>query len=105
MPVLKVKDIELEYVEYGSGDRYLLCSQQHHFSLVNYTKDLADKGFHVFNITIRGYGRSTRIKEDLGDTWYDVWAQDTVDFADAMGIDKFFYTGVSHGAGIGWYLG
>ena len=24
--------------------------------------------------------------------------------ADAMGIDKFFYTGHSHGAGIGWHL-
>jgi len=105
MPVLKVKDIQLEYEEYGSGDRYLLCSQQNHFSLVNYTIDLAkNEGFHVFNIIIRGYGRSTRITEDLGDYWYDVWAQDTCDFADAMGIDKFFYTGVSHGAGIGWYL-
>lgn len=104
MPVLNLKDIELEYEEYGSGERYLLCSQQNHFSLVNYTKDLAREGFHVFNITIRGYGRSTRITEDLGNTWYDVWAQDTCDFADAMGIDKFFYTGVSHGGGIGWYL-
>ena len=105
MPILKLKDIQLEYREYGSGDRYLLCSQQDHKQVVNYTIDLAEKhGFHVFNITIRGYGGSTHIFEDLGDTFYDVWAQDTCDFADAMGIDKFFYTGVSHGAGIGWYL-
>ena len=26
------------------------------------------------------------------------------DFADAMGLDRFFYTGHSHGAGIGWHL-
>ncbi len=26
------------------------------------------------------------------------------DFADAMGIDKFFYTGHSHGSGIGWHM-
>ena len=44
------------------------------------------------------------VTEDLGDDWYDVWAQDVVDFADAMGIEKFFYTGHSHGAGIGWHL-
>ena len=44
------------------------------------------------------------ITEDLGDTWYDMWAQDACDFADAMGIDKFFYSGVSHGAGIGWHI-
>jgi len=105
MPILNLKNVQLEYREYGSGDRYLLCCQQSHSQVVNYTIDLAEKcGFHVFNIVIRGYGNSTHILEDLGDAWYDVWAQDTCDFADAMGIDKFFYTGVSHGAGIGWYL-
>ncbi len=105
MPVQKLKNIQLEYEEYGSGDRYLLCSQQNHSSIVNYTIDLAEKaGFHVYNIIIRGYSQSTHITEDLGDTWYDVWAQDTLDFADSLGIDKFFYTGVSHGAGIGWHL-
>ena len=105
MPVQKVNGIELEYFEYGAGDRYLLCSQQNHSTVKNYTIDLALKhGFHVFNIVIRGYGKSTHITEDLGDTWYDVWAQDTCDFADSMGIDKFFYTGVSHGGGIGWHI-
>ena len=105
MPVQKFKDIQLEYQEYGSGDRYLLCSQQNHSSIVNYTIDLAkNAGFHVFNIIIRGYSESTHIAEDLGDSWYEIWAQDTCDFADSMGIDKFFYTGVSHGAGIGWHI-
>ena len=33
-----------------------------------------------------------------------MWAQDVCDFADAMGIDRFFYTGHSHGAGIGWHI-
>lgn len=105
MAICKLKDIELEYEEYGSGDRYLLCCQQGHSKIVNWTIDLAEKeGFHVYDITIRGFGKSSRITEDLGDRWYDVWAQDACDFADAMGIEKFFYSGVSHGAGIGWHI-
>lgn len=105
MAVMKLQNAQWEYEEYGTGDRYLLCCQQNHSKVVNWTIDLAlREGFHVFDITIRGYGLSTQIHEDLGDTWYDVWAQDACDFADAMGIDKFFYTGVSHGAGIGWHI-
>lgn len=105
MAVKKLKNIQLEYEEYGAGERYLLCCQQNHSKLQNWTIDLAEKGgFHVFDITIRGYGQSTHITQDLGDTWYDVWAQDACDFADTMGIERFFYTGMSHGAGIGWHI-
>ena len=105
MSVLKLKNVQLEYDEYGTGDRYLLCCQQNHSKISSWTIDLAEKeGFHTFNITIRGYGQSSRVTEDLGDDWYDIWAQDACDFADAMGIDKFFYTGMSHGAGIGWHI-
>ena len=105
MPILKVKGIELYYEEYGEGDRYVIQAQQFINSHLNYVKDLAEKeGFHAYIIRIRGYAPSTLITEDLGESWYDVWAQDVCDFADAMGIDKFFYTGHSHGAGIGWHL-
>lgn len=105
MPILKLKNVELSYEEYGSGERYLIQAQQFVSKHLNYVKDLSEKeGFHGFIIRIRGYAPSSLITEDLGDSWYDVWAQDVCDFADAMGIDKFFYTGHSHGAGIGWHL-
>ncbi len=104
MLIKKLGNIQLEYEEYGKGQQYLLCCQQNHSKIQNWTIDLAEESFHVFNITIRGYGQSTHVTQDLGNTWYDVWAQDTCDFADAMGIDQFFYTGMSHGAGIGWHL-
>ena len=105
MSVIQLKNCQLEYDEYGSGDRYLLSCQQNHSKFYEWTIDLAEKeGFHVFNIIIRGYGQSSHVTEDLGDSWYDVWAQDACDFADAMGIDKFFYSGMSHGAGIGWHI-
>ena len=105
MPILNLNHVSLYYEEFGRGDRYLIHAQQFVNSHIYYTKDLADRcGFHAFIIRIRGYAPSSMVTEDLGDDWYDVWAQDVVDFADAMGIEKFFYTGHSHGAGIGWHL-
>lgn len=105
MPILNLNHVSLYYEEFGRGDRYLIQAQQFVNSHIYYTKDLADRcGFHAFIIRIRGYAPSLHVTEDLGDDWYDVWAQDVVDFADAMGIEKFFYTGHSHGAGIGWHL-
>ena len=105
MPILNLNHVSLYYEEFGRGDRYLIQAQQFVNSHIYYTKDLADRcGFHAFIIRIRGYAPSSMVTEDLGDDWYDVWAQDVVDFADAMGIEKFFYAGHSHGAGIGWHL-
>lgn len=105
MPILQLGDIQLYYDEYGSGDRYLFSAQQDHSKICSFTKTLADHGFHVFNIQLRGYGQSSHVTgEGFGARWYDVWAQDVCDFADTMGIDRFFYGGISHGAGIGWYL-
>lgn len=105
MPILNLNHVSLYYEEFGRGDRYLIQAQQFVNSHIYYTKDLADRcGFHAFIIRIRGYAPSSMVTEDLGDDWYDVWAQDVVDFADAMGIEKIFYTGHSHGAGIGWHL-
>lgn len=104
MAICKLRGFQLEYEEYGSGDKYLLCCQQGHSKVINWTMELARHGFHVFDIVIRGYGQSTHVTGDYGDDWYDIWAQDACDFADAMGIDRFYYTGVSHGAGIGWHI-
>lgn len=105
MPVAELKNgIHLQYEEYGEGKRYLLCAQDYHSKIDDYTIELSHRGFHVFNITIRGYGQSTHVTEDYGEEWYNIWADDVVLFADAMGIEKFFYTGVSHGGGIGWTI-
>jgi len=95
--------VEIYYEEYGSGDRYVLCSQVGH-GLYSLEKELAKRGFHVYLLTNRGFGRSTHVTEDYGDYWYDRFADDVVAFADAMGIDKFIYSGGSHGAGTGWHV-
>jgi pimeloyl-ACP methyl ester carboxylesterase len=104
MPIAKLNDVELYYDDFGSGDTYLIQAQQFTNNKLHYNIDLAKMGFHVFNIQIRGYAPSTPVYEDLGEDWYDVWAQDVCDFADFMGINQFFYTGYSHGAGIGWHI-
>lgn len=101
----EVNGATLHYKEYGSGDKFILSAQggfDPHEK--GWPMDLADEGFHVFTIQIRGHGKSTHICEDLGGEWYNVWADDVVEFAARKGIKKFFYTGQSHGAGIGWHL-
>ena len=102
--IQKIGSLDLYYEEYGTGTNYLLHAQQFSNSHLYYTIDLAQKGFHVFNIRLRGYSPSSLVDEDYGNTWYDVWAKDILDFADAKGIKDFFYTGISHGAGVGWHL-
>ena len=102
MPKIEVeKGIEIYYEEFGTGDKYLICSQQSHASR-SLEREMVKYGFHVFLLTNRGFGKSTHLTEDYGDYWYDRFADDVVHFADKMGIDKFVYSGSSHGAGCGW---
>lgn len=61
-------------------------------------------GRRVVQIQARGFGRSTRLDAPPADGWLDTWADDVARVADRLGIDRFVYTGVSHGAGIGWHL-
>ena len=104
MPTVEVeKGVEIFYEELGAGDKYVLCTQVGHgrFTL---ERELAKRGFHVFLLTNRGFGRSTHVTEDYGEYWYDRFADDVVAFADKMGIGKFVYSGASHGAGSGWHV-
>ena len=95
--------VKLYYEEYGSGSRYLLCTQIGH-AVYSFEKEMAKRGFHVFLLTNRGFGRSQHIFEPVEGSWYDMWADDVVRFADRMGIGTFCYSGASHGAGTGWHL-
>ena len=104
MPLMEVeKGVMIHYEEWGEGDRYLLCTQVGH-SRFSLERELAKRGFHVFLLTNRGFGQSTHVTEDYGEHWYDRFADDVIAFADKMGIDKFAYSGASHGAGTGWHV-
>lgn len=104
MPLIKIKsDLELYYQEFGSGDRYVLSAQMN-FCPKGMQQALAQEGYHVFCITLRGFAPSTLVTEDYGEKWYDVFAGDVIAFADMMGIDRFIYMGASHGSGVGWHI-
>ncbi|MBQ6551925.1 MAG: hypothetical protein IJL78_11010 [Lachnospiraceae bacterium] len=96
MPYCTVEpQVHLYYEEYGEGERYLLSTQIGH-GRETLEKELAKRGFHVFLLTNRGFGRSTHIYEKLSGSWYDMWADDVVRFADCMGISTFSYSGFGH---------
>ena len=104
MPSIEVGNgVSIFYEELGEGERYVLCTQVGH-GLYSLERELARRGFHVFLLTNRGFGQSTHVTEDYGDHWYDRFADDVIAFADAMGIDRFIYSGASHGAGTGWHV-
>ena len=104
MGSIMTKDgVRLHYDEYGTGERFLLSAQVG-FYPAGMQQALAEKGYHVFCLTLRGFAPSDYVTEDYGDAWYDVFADDVVCLADALGIGQFSYIGASHGAGVGWHL-
>jgi pimeloyl-ACP methyl ester carboxylesterase len=105
MPKMKVTDdVELYYEEYGSGDAVVLSA---HMALApgeSYQRRLGVAGFHVYSQQLRGFGESTHVTAAPAAGWYPTWAEDVFLFSRAVGVDRFIYTGVSHGAGVGWNL-
>ena len=95
--------ISLFYEEYGKGDNIILSAQVGFYHRGMHQR-MAELGYHVYCITLRGFLPSSLITADYKDRWYDVFASDVLSFADSMGIDRFTYMGASHGAGVGWHL-
>ena len=104
MAHITTKDgIKLHYDEYGSGDRVIISAQVG-FCPEGMQQLLAEMGYHVYCLTLRGFHPSSYVDENYGDRWYDIFAEDVVFLADSLGIGKFAYMGASHGAGVGWHL-
>ena len=104
MGSIMTKDgVRLHYDEYGTGERFLLSAQVG-FYPAGMQQALAEKGYHCFCLTLRGFAPSDYVAEDYGDAWYDVFADDVACLADALGIEQFSHIGASHGAGVGWHL-
>ncbi|MBS6642341.1 MAG: alpha/beta hydrolase, partial [Clostridiaceae bacterium] len=96
MPYIQVDDgVQIYYEERGTGNNYIFSSRSRIEHASSYTAALAALGYHVIEIQLRGYGKSTHVTEDYGMKWYDIWASDVVKAAKAMGVEKFVYTGVS----------
>ena len=101
--VLTADEITLHYEEYGTGDRVILSAQVG-FYPKGLQQSLAEAGWHVYCMTLRGFAPSSYVTEDYGTGWYDRFADDVICLADALGLEKFAYMGASHGAGVGWHL-
>ena len=104
MSFVTAKDnVKLYYEEYGQGDR-IIISAQVGFYPHGMQQALAEYGYHVYCMTLRGFAPSSYVTEDYGEDWYNVFADDVICLADSLGAEQFIYMGASHGAGVGWHL-
>lgn len=102
---VEVQGVTLAYREFGSGDRYLLSTQN--FFLSGCHMELLGRppyNYHCFLVYMRGYGQSTHITDTNPRDYVPVWGRDLINFAKALHIPSFYYTGVSHGNVAGWYI-
>ena len=80
--IQEVNGTRLYYEEYGSGDQVILsCAQVFDPDRIGWPFDLAEEGFHVVALQMRGYGNSEHIYSDFEHDWYSVWAEDAAQFA------------------------
>lgn len=105
MPYATVDDVSLWYDEFPGRGVPILASASS-FEVGGYPEILSRPplGHPVYQVQARGWGRSTHLQDAPAAGWLDTWADDVCRVADQLGIDRFVYTGVSHGAGIGWHL-
>lgn len=102
--VLTKDGVRLHYEEYGTGEKVILSAQAGLFYPHGMHQAMAERGYRVVCMTLRGFAPSSYVTEDYGDAWYDVFARDVVCLADQLGLDQFYCMGASHGAGVGWHL-
>jgi pimeloyl-ACP methyl ester carboxylesterase len=105
MPKIQVNGTELDYKEIGTGDKILISTQN--FFFTDCHMELLGKppyDYHVYLITMRGYGESGHVYDNFERDWVSVWGEDVLAFAEAKGIKQFYYSGVSHGCWAGWYI-
>jgi len=105
MPKIQVNGTTLHYEEYGSGDNVLISTQNFFFSGCH--MELLSKppyNYHVYLITMRGYGESEHVYDQPVRNWVPIWGEDVLAFAEALGIERFYYSGISHGNWAGWYI-
>lgn len=102
---IQLSDVTLAYKEFGSGDKYLISTQN--FFLSGCHMELLGKppyDYHCFLVYMRGYGQSSHITDPTPRNYNAIWGEDIIHFAEAMGIPSFYYTGVSHGNFAGWHI-
>ena len=105
MKSICINGVSLAYEEYGTGDKYLLSTQNFFFR--NCHMALLGQppyDYHCYLIYTRGYAGSQHIFDPEPQDYTKIWGEDVVAFAKTMGISNFFYSGISHGNWAGWYI-
>ena len=105
MPKIQVNGASLHYKEIGIGDKILISTQN--FFFTDCHMELLAKppyDYHVYLITMRGYGESEHIYDNFERNWVPIWGEDVLAFAEIIGAKQFYYSGVSHGCWAGWYI-
>lgn len=105
MSQIKVNGTTLHYKEFGKGNKILISTQN--FFFTDCHMELLSKppyDYRVYLITMRGYGESEHVSDDYRRDWIPIWGEDVLAFAEAKGIEQFYYSGVSHGVWAGWYI-
>lgn len=103
MTILTLDGADVWFEQHGTGGDVVISSAS---GFASYPAILAEDPYHCTVITVqaRGFGRSTHLATPPAAGWLDQWGTDVLAVADHLGIDTFVYTGISHGAGIGWHL-
>ncbi|MEO5535350.1 MAG: alpha/beta hydrolase [Pseudolysinimonas sp.] len=106
MPTCEIDGARVWYDSFGEDERLPMFSSAMGFEGGGYPEILASSptSRRVVQVQARGYGRSSRVTETPPEGWLALWADDVCRVADALGVERFYYTGVSHGGGIGWYI-
>lgn len=103
MPVLKVADgTQIYFEDWGTGGKYVFTSEIYIDYYCSYIRELSNRGYHVVWVEMRGYGKSSRVSQT--DDIAEHWLPDMLAVADHLGVEKFAYTGISHGCTLGWQM-
>ena len=102
MPFVTAGDLNVHYIEHGAGEPVLLLHGN--WATCGWwepTLNLLPSGYHGIAPDMRGRGKTEGPDHDYSLT---ALAQDTLMFADALGVDRFHLVGHSLGAGVALQL-
>ena len=84
MAYAHVNGVDHWYDEFGEGDKYVVCASGgdfKHADLSRWPYYMADYGYHLITMTLRGHWKSTHVTEDYGKEWYNIYADDVYEAA------------------------
>lgn len=104
MPLITLNGADVYYEEHGEGDEVVISSANGFHPTYPASLAQAPTNYKVYTLQTLGFGRSARLDTAPPQGYLNRWAEDVIALADHLGVEKFTYTGISHGGGIGWVI-